>query len=224
LEARSKCFEVLLSKCEKVIEDFFTNSQTYLNDNELLKKVEKAVYKVGLISLIGFNADESIIACDDKKLTDCVFIDILAGLNVRPSARLIRLIRALLVPFLPSVHDTDTNSLSTPNNIRAVAFVTIGQLCLLDDGDLLKETINILLHELKQNSDKSCSSIQSNVLLVLGDLCVKYTNLVDKELPIIATFIQAGYQSSVTGSSPAQFVADNDNKILLIVASHRFGI
>ena len=81
--------------------------------------------------------------------------------------------------------------LKTPNKIRALAFITFGKLSLRD-STLAKECVDIIVRELKDTADREyCPDIQSNVLMVLGDLCIRYTNLVDKELPLLASCLQA---------------------------------
>ena len=67
------------------------------------------------------------------------------------------------------------------------AFIALGKLCLLDQN-LAKESINLLVRELVKADSVA---VRSNALLVLSDLCVRYTALVDNHVPVMATCLQA---------------------------------
>ncbi len=93
------------------------------------------------------------------------------------------------------------NSIS--NQIRAQAFVTLGKFCLRD-RHLAKEHINVFLLEIDYNKAKKKSysassdelhkpnshAVRSNALLVLGDLCVRFTNLIDRHVGSLASCLQ----------------------------------
>uniref|UniRef100_A0A7S4T9Y0 Condensin complex subunit 1 C-terminal domain-containing protein n=1 Tax=Ditylum brightwellii TaxID=49249 RepID=A0A7S4T9Y0_9STRA len=115
-------------------------------------------------------------------------------MHVQSSNRLVQLIQTMLPPTLPKVDDASVER-RTPKTARAYAFITLGKLCLRDES-LAKECLNLLARELHQNIENSSPSIQSNALLVMGDLCVKYTNLVDKYVPVMAMCLQSGESSS----------------------------
>ncbi len=59
-----------------------------------------------------------------------------------------------------------------PARVRAHAFIALGKLCLRD-GALAKRVVHMLVRELRDVS--SDIAVRSNVLLVLCDLCVRYT-------------------------------------------------
>jgi hypothetical protein len=65
-----------------------------------------------------------------------------------------------------------TGSVPIPSVIRAHAFLALGKLCLRD-GALAKRVVHMLVRELRDTT--SDVSVRSNVLLVLCDLCVRYT-------------------------------------------------
>jgi condensin-2 complex subunit D3 len=62
----------------------------------------------------------------------------------------------------------------------------------LRDERFAKECLNLFARELHRNLGEPCIAVQSNALIVLGDLCFKYTNLVDRHLPVMAACLQAG--------------------------------
>ena len=74
-----------------------------------------------------------------------------------------------------------------------------GKFCLRNKC-LAREHINVYLRELHASSihlhgtesydDENVNSVKSNALLVLGDLCVRYTNLVDRHIGSLACCLQ----------------------------------
>lgn len=83
---------------------------------------------------------------------------------------------------------------NAPSTARALAFVTLGKLCLRD-GELAKRCINLFARELNYDYSSSApdsESVRSNALVVMGDLCIRYTNLVDRQLPAMAACLQDG--------------------------------
>lgn len=66
--------------------------------------------------------------------------------------------------------------------IRAHAVITLGKLCLQHE-DLAKESVPALVRELEVCSDVA---VRNNVIIVLCDLCMRYTAMVDKYIPNIS--------------------------------------
>ena len=172
----------LYSSCEATLESFVKKTGQGLTYES--SEIERAIFTVGELSLVGFATDEDASNVKSKK--DESNEDPVRGLRVRPSSRLINLIQLVLPSHLPPV-DGATPS-PTPQTARALGFVSLGKLCLRDER-LAKECLNILARELNQETDINDPSVQSNVLLVLGDLCIKYTNLVDKFLPVMVSIL-----------------------------------
>lgn len=81
----------------------------------------------------------------------------------------------VIIPSVPVV-------VEVPTPVRVCAFVTLGKLCLRDQK-LAKSCITMLIRELR-----TCPvhDIRANILLILGDLCLRYTSLVDAYVPTIA--------------------------------------
>ncbi|KDO28200.1 hypothetical protein SPRG_06249 [Saprolegnia parasitica CBS 223.65] len=71
----------------------------------------------------------------------------------------------------------------TPASIRALAFVAVGKACLADEA-FAKESITMFMRELQTSP---IEAIRSNILLVLGDLCIRWTSVVDVYIPTIAS-------------------------------------
>ncbi|KAK6973017.1 Condensin-2 complex subunit D3 [Biomphalaria glabrata] len=72
------------------------------------------------------------------------------------------------------------------NNLRVHAFITLGKLCLVDET-LAKKTIAALARELEVSE---CPAIRNNVVVVLGDLTIRYTTLVDRYATNIASCLK----------------------------------
>ncbi|KAF6082195.1 non-SMC condensin II complex subunit D3 [Phyllostomus discolor] len=69
-----------------------------------------------------------------------------------------------------------------PSVIRAHAIITLGKLCLQHE-DLAKKSIPALVRELEVCEDMA---VRNNVVIVLCDLCIRYTVMVDKYVPNIS--------------------------------------
>ncbi|NXS51428.1 CNDD3 protein, partial [Brachypteracias leptosomus] len=66
--------------------------------------------------------------------------------------------------------------------VRAHAFITLGKLCLQHE-DLAKKCIAALARELEVSQEVA---VRNNVVIVMCDLCVRYTSMVDRYIPNIS--------------------------------------
>ena len=188
----------------------------------------RAFFTVGELSLVGFCASEdeappqnSSSGVNSKKRTQLGGVSssvMVRRLNERPSPQLVDYIRAFMATLLPGTNDTPT-----PSPVRAHAFLALGKLCLRD-AQLAKRSLNILARELHQtvgpdSSGKKDYMVQSNCLVILGDLCVKYTNMVDRYLPVMAGCLQAGITGEVSLSTPADGSALVRKHAILLLSS-----
>ncbi|XP_053943120.1 condensin-2 complex subunit D3 isoform X2 [Cuculus canorus] len=69
-----------------------------------------------------------------------------------------------------------------PPVVRAHAFITLGKLCLQHE-DLAKKCIAALARELEVSQDVA---VRNNVIIVMCDLCIRYTSMVDRYVPNIS--------------------------------------
>uniref|UniRef100_K1QWD7 Condensin-2 complex subunit D3 n=1 Tax=Magallana gigas TaxID=29159 RepID=K1QWD7_MAGGI len=67
------------------------------------------------------------------------------------------------------------------NRIRAFAFIALGKLCL-QNADLAKKCVAALARELETSPDLT---IRNNIVIILCDLCVRYTTTVESYMPSI---------------------------------------
>ncbi|CAM9644617.1 unnamed protein product, partial [Discosporangium mesarthrocarpum] len=204
-----------LSTYEDLLQSFVYGGSRELRDHpgarscggDIAVLVERLLFVIGEVAVVGFNGKEDAAGPSDPSMpTD-------PGV-VRPviSPTLVNLVQVLLPPQLPakaasrnsaSAPDDDSaegqeegggagqeqgreSSPQTPVGVRALAFITLGKLCLRDRG-LAKGNISILVRELDTATDPA---VRSNALVVLGDLCVRYTNMVDMHVGAMATCLQ----------------------------------
>ncbi|KAL8173694.1 UNVERIFIED_CONTAM: hypothetical protein K2H54_016645 [Gekko kuhli] len=73
-----------------------------------------------------------------------------------------------------------------PPVVRAHAFITLGKLCLQHE-DLAKQCIAALARELEVSKDMA---IRNNVVIVICDLCIRYTTMVDKYIPDVSACLK----------------------------------
>ncbi|XP_059148534.1 condensin-2 complex subunit D3-like [Physella acuta] len=72
------------------------------------------------------------------------------------------------------------------SKLRAHAFITLGKLCLVDES-LAKKTVAALARELEKSDSPA---IRNNVVIVMGDLTIRYTTLVDRYMTNIAACLK----------------------------------
>ncbi|XGW07954.1 hypothetical protein V3C99_010797 [Haemonchus contortus] len=121
-------------------------------------------------------------------------------------------ISAQNLPVIPQhiLLDASANrrALLTPR-VRAHAVLTIGKFCLMDEK-IAKSTIPVFVKQLKLNSDHV---IRNNIALVICDLCIRYTSMVDRYSPIVAaclkdtsTLVRKQILQSLTSLIKEQFI------------------
>lgn len=200
---RSACYQWLsdlLSSSSSVLDNFFRAEPRWMaEEGELVVRLERALISIGEVVLVGFSIDEDGAPSTSEILGVKVHCldDPIRGLYLKPSQSLVERIQALIAHSLPSMNESN-GIITTPPNIRAVSVLTLGKFCLRDEF-LAKSCLNLLLQELQNNEDEcgqNNATVQSNALLVLGDLCVRYTNIVDSNIAAMASCLQAGAQFS----------------------------
>ncbi|XP_063799859.1 condensin-2 complex subunit D3 [Pseudophryne corroboree] len=73
-----------------------------------------------------------------------------------------------------------------PPLVRAHAFITLGKLCLQHE-DLAKKCVPALARELEVCDDVA---IRNNVIIVICDLCIRYTTMVDRYIPNVSVCLR----------------------------------
>lgn len=205
----------LMESAAKILQQvaFNRDEVNVQTESRRLHEVQLALFMIGEMSMFGFKLDEvspKMLAAtsnnrgDERALMTVVTNDT-GYFRVVLSDRLIDFIKLMMGTTLPGVGEK-----RCPTSIRAVAFVTMGKLCMRD-LHLARDTLNIFLRELsvdeeeKQNttsdlSDLSFSftgassvvknSVRNNSFLVLVDLCMRHTHLVDRHIDTLACCMQ----------------------------------
>jgi condensin-2 complex subunit D3 len=209
----------LYDKCEEVISSY---AKMNLEPGREVSQAEheatiRAIYMVGEVSIIGFTPDESDSNGTKQRNTnlDATMSNPLHGLNIPPSTELLDLIMA----FLPGQL---LGSDKTPETARAHAFTCVGKVCMrAGQEQLAKKCVTIFAREIHENFKAGSASVQSNALLVLGDLCCRYTNLVDCHLNLMAKCLQTGAdaENSMILATPGDKLAVVRKNALLLLSS-----
>ncbi|KAJ1360133.1 Condensin-2 complex subunit D3 [Parelaphostrongylus tenuis] len=93
--------------------------------------------------------------------------------------------------------------------IRAHAVLTVGKFCLMNEK-IAKSTIPVFVKQLRLNGDHI---IRNNIALLICDLCMRHTSMVDRYSAIVAAYVKDGstlvrYQilESLTSLIKEQFI------------------
>jgi hypothetical protein len=113
-------------------------------------------------------------------------------LPVAVSERLVTLVQALMAPSLAPAGaaaaaggaGAGVGAVALPDNQRAHAYLCLGKLCLRD-ATLAKRFVPVLVRDLRP-AQCHAPAVRNNVLFVLGDLCLRYTALVDRHAAAMA--------------------------------------
>ena len=70
--------------------------------------------------------------------------------------------------------------------IRATTFAAFGKMCLMKEATA-KKGIDILAIHLNKDD---APEVRNNIIILFGDLCVQYTALVDRFLPLLTSFLK----------------------------------
>ncbi|KAH0516509.1 Condensin-2 complex subunit D3, partial [Microtus ochrogaster] len=175
------------------------SAKTGLEEQELLKQVCRDV-----LSTCEHHLSDVLLKEDgaghmnEDLVVKCIFTigDIGQLCPTIVEKRIFLLIQSILassshVDHLPSSQGT-TDALASqlpfqissamPSVIRAHAVITLGKLCLQHE-DLAKKSIPALVRELEVCEDVA---VRNNVIIVMCDLCIRYTVMVDNYIPNIS--------------------------------------
>eukprot|EP00903_Cladosiphon_okamuranus_P012149 g11397.t1 len=191
-----------LSAFERLLDIFVYQGSEALQDHngaracgfDMALLVERLVFAVGEVVLVGFTGKEDAAGPSDPQAAPGSGKGGSAKakeITARPTAspRLVELVQVLLPPRLPtSAHGVEEGEEGpeTPSAVRALAFVTLGKLCLRDKA-LAKRSVNLFVREL---DTAAAPAVRSNALVVLGDLTVRYTAMVDRHMAAMAACLQ----------------------------------
>ena len=152
-----------------------------------------ALFTIGELSMMGFSVEDDEINTkkydnNGEKVPSYTISTVSKVFKLDIPDSITKLVQVLMSNNLPTI---DNNSRNNQEIIRAYSFLTIGKLCLREKSKA-RELINIFLREIQNSSDTSHGSaaVRSNALLVLGDICVRYTSLVEHHVGAMASCLQ----------------------------------
>ncbi|XP_047549091.1 condensin-2 complex subunit D3 isoform X1 [Lutra lutra] len=176
------------------------SAETPMEEQELLKQVCGDILSTCVQSLSDIVLKQSGPGNMDEDLfVKYIFTlgDIAQLCPARVEKRAFLLIQSILASSVDTDHPTSSQGSSEapvfqplspvrscvmPSVIRAHAIITLGKLCLQHE-DLAKKSIPALVRELEVCDDVA---VRNNVVIVMCDLCIRYTVMVDKYIPNIS--------------------------------------
>uniref|UniRef100_A0A8C0K9Z4 Condensin-2 complex subunit D3 n=1 Tax=Canis lupus dingo TaxID=286419 RepID=A0A8C0K9Z4_CANLU len=176
------------------------SAETPVEEQELLKQVCGDVLSTCVQSLSDIVLKQSGPGNMDEDLfVKYIFTlgDIAQLCPARVEKRAFLLIQSILASSVDADHPTSSQGSSDtpafqplsqvrgcviPSVIRAHTVITLGKLCLQHE-DLAKKSIPALVRELEVCDDVA---VRNNVVIVMCDLCIRYTVMVDKYIPNIS--------------------------------------
>lgn len=197
LELISSSVDVLQGLCR-------ASAKTLLEEQELLKQVCVDVLSTCEHHLSNILLKEDGTGnMDEDLVVKCIFTigDVAQLCPAIVEKRVFLLIQSILASSAhadhlpPSQGTTDglANELpfqvrnsAMPSVIRAHAIITLGKLCLQHE-DLAKKSIPALVRELEECEDVA---VRNNVIIVMCDLCIRYTVMVDNYIPNISVCLK----------------------------------
>uniref|UniRef100_A0A7N5K322 Condensin-2 complex subunit D3 n=1 Tax=Ailuropoda melanoleuca TaxID=9646 RepID=A0A7N5K322_AILME len=180
------------------------SAETPVEEQELLKQVCGDVLSTCVQSLSEIVLKQSGPGNMDEDLfVKYIFTlgDIAQLCPARVEKRAFLLIQSILASSVDAEHPTSSQGSSEapvfqplsqvrgcvmPSVIRAHAIITLGKLCLQHE-DLAKKSIPALVRELEVCDDVA---VRNNVVIVMCDLCIRYTVMVDKYIPNISVCLK----------------------------------
>lgn len=184
----------------------------------VLETVQSALFVLGEISMLGFSMEEDHFVSGQNQKKQSATNNSAArsaeNFKIPVGEALVDLVKILMGHSLPLAGGVQREC---PNKIRANAFVAMGKLCMRNKT-LARNNVNIYLREVSSSTSASAradvstltadvshhnrsstsvaslvaaaAAVRSNALLVLGDMCIRYTNLVDRHVDTMAQCLQ----------------------------------
>jgi hypothetical protein len=174
----------------------------------VLEAVQTSLFILGEISMLGFSMEEEHFLGNESAAKKAASSARSAEYFRLPvDQAVVDLVKILMGHSLPVTATAPNVHRECPNKIRANAFVTMGKLCMRNKT-LARAHVNIFLREVSSHSAAAAAdalnvsslsaashvaaaaAVRSNALLVLGDMCIRYTNLVDRHVDTMAQCLQ----------------------------------
>ncbi|MBN3304121.1 CNDD3 protein, partial [Amia calva] len=159
----------LVSLCDSYLSNLMLSADRSQNIDEEL--VVKYLFTLGEAALqCPAKVEKRVFLLVQSILAANVSLDPVEGTEELPASQ-------PLSQFKPS---------TMPTAVKAHAFITLGKLCLQNE-DLAKKCVPALARELEVSTEVP---VRNNVIIVMCDLCVRYTTMVDRYIPNIAACLK----------------------------------
>ena len=164
----------------------FSKLTGHLGDAEIFNAAATSIY-AGAAQYIGTlikSGSSKMIASDAKRTTSVLFTASEMALYSTASVpdTLVTMVQALLADGQGS-HDSDAVRGNIPTIVQAHAWVALGKLCFVD-ATLARTCLPLFVQQLGLSTTNA--AVRNNIVIVLSDLCMKYTSLVDAYVGKIA--------------------------------------
>ena len=150
--------------------------------NELSKNQQKMLLEHVAQSAEGFFKScigkKGLTGPETRKLASAIFtmgeLSLLKSFDV--SSGVITLVQSMTSDRLLGL------DVKIPSTIQAHSWACLGKFCVKDE-ELAKKLVPLFFHEIRNTT---VSAVRNNIMLILADLCTKYTSLVDTHIGEIA--------------------------------------
>ncbi|GBG24597.1 Condensin-2 complex subunit D3 [Hondaea fermentalgiana] len=148
--------DLIKAQCGKVLREVGTGA------TEHVETAQRALFMVGELAILGFDPDDknrALLPLDES-------------------------LNTLAMGMLASneAEAPESGDEAVLAALRPAALVATGKICLRDEATAKKAT-RMLIRELDQCAQSEV--IRSNVIVILGDLCRRYANIVDPHMDVI---------------------------------------
>lgn len=143
-------------------------------------KLNAAVFLLGELSMLGFDPNVDVGAAAAQVI-----------FPLKASDPIVLWIQALASPDFRTKLTSETllsgaKKATAEHSTRALAFLTLGKFCLRDDA-FARSCVVVFVKELSEQNDLGRDAVKCNALVVLGDLCRRFTNVVEPYVEKIST-------------------------------------
>eukprot|EP00968_Pinguiococcus_pyrenoidosus_P010937 scaffold874_cov233-Pinguiococcus_pyrenoidosus.AAC.12 len=189
--------EKCLAACEEVLREVVYDERQKEISPQLHVLAERAAFLVGELAMVGYTKDEDASAGKAGKEVDSAQHG-KQGWLPRPaiSREAVDMLYSLLAdeagedPGEGNPGDDGDSEFGSgralPPSLRAIALVSLGKLCVRYRAHASR-SMNVLIQLILRSS---CAATRSNALLIVADLCVRFTSLADPQLPVVARCLQ----------------------------------
>lgn len=208
-----KWVNALLTPCVDLLKSYFHQSDANLSVSSDLREqqLRTVLVIIGEIALLGFNMTEEEEHFKPGPAPNEVarahawysVSDINKSIRINISADVMQYVLLCIGHTMPNASG-GSKAVHIPDVTRALAIITLGKCCMRSKA-LSRNNLNILLREVQlpdastnastspgdaTSGFYSTAATRGNALIVLGDMCIRYTNVIEGHIPTISVTLQ----------------------------------